>query len=505
MADSESRKRVQDSMRELARKGKLEKLAVRDGFENELTGAGTARSKASAGAYSRNALLQPFELETLFQDNDLAYTIVSKPVEDSLRAWCTFERPDSCYTDADEEDACRIQDEMERLNIPKLVSDGAVFGRLLGGAGVIIGARGAGALSAPMDDEKVTKLEGLFPFDRQDLAPLKWYANGEVELYLWTQPVMGEAVSPKEVHSSRVLMFPGATTTTRVRNSNQGWDVSVLQRVYKALSSFDSMFLSCDAMFSDASQAVFKLQGLIQSLAEADGTGANAVATRLAWMDMTRSTDKAIVLDAGDENGEGAETFEVVDRDALGTLAPMLQQYYIRLAAAARMPLTVLLGMSPSGMSATGESDLILYYNTVDIDRRTKLQPRIERLLRLVCRSLGIASPEQWRVCWPELARPTPLDVATGEKMAIESAVALVVNQVLLPEEVAVNLKKIAPSMKLRIDLAPRHKAIKEGLEEIESREMTGANAAEAEEPVGAAPAAKMSKRKTPAKTKGQQ
>lgn len=511
--------RVQTSMRILA--SKYRQLQTRDGYENQVTGAGTARSKASAGTYTRNDLLAPYDLETLFQDNDLAYTIVTKPVEDSLRAWCTFERRNGSESDADEDAAERLQAEMERLNVPKLVSDAAVFGRLLGGAGLVLAVRGSGALNTPLDEDRVTEVEALYPFDRQDMSPVRWYSDGSVEVYLWTQQTFGGiSTPPVEVHESRLLVFPGATTTPRVKRDNQGWDVSVLQRVYATLASFDGMFKSCDAMFADASQAVFKLQGLIASLAEADGTGANAVATRLAWMDMTRSTDKAIVLDAGDETGAGKEEFDVVDRSTIGAIAPVIQQYYIRLAAAARMPLTVLLGMSPSGMSATGESDLILYYNNIDIDRRTKLQPRIERLLRLVARSMSIPEPDEWTVVWPELARPSPLDVATGEKMAVDSLVALITSQVIVPEEAALNLSKVAPSLRLQLDLEPRRAALEEALEEIENRQMTGTNPepepmvaegeaeAEGEEyegPDGVSPPTKASERKTPAMARGRQ
>jgi phage-related protein (TIGR01555 family) len=483
-----------------AAQGRVKLQKAMDGFENALTGAGTSRSKTAAATYVRNDLLQPFDLETLFQDNDLAYTIVTKPVEDALRCGFGIERGEGEDAHEDQE---AIQEELKRLGAMDALTDAAAFGRLFGGAGVILGVRGAGALSAELDDELATKVEAIYPFDRQDLAPLTWRTNGSVETYLWTQPVMGAAVAPRVVHASRLILFPGATTTRRVRNNNHGWDLSVLQRVYEVLRSFDGMFSSVDSMFSDASQAVFKLQGLIASLAEADGTGDASIQTRLALMDMTRSTGKAVVLDAGDESGVGGEEFEVIDRSTLGTLAPMLEQYYVRLAAAARMPLTVLLGMSPAGMDATGEGDMILYYNSVDIYRRRVLQPRIERLVRLVARGLKLEEPEELTICWPELARPKPLDVATAEKMAIDSVVALILNQVATPEEVALSLKKIAPGLKLHLDPEPRLAAMTEAMTELAAREMTGA-VPEPVEPDNTPPT-KASARKTPAKARGKQ
>jgi phage-related protein (TIGR01555 family) len=373
------------------------------------------------------------------------------------------------------------------------------MGRLFGGGGLIIGAAGAGSLESPLDDEKVKKLEFLHDWDRQDMVENTYHLDGTVETYLWTRPARGNrSWLPVKVHASRLIQFPGATTTNRKRNQNQGWDLSVLQRVYATLKSFDSMFSSTDAMFADASQAVFKLQGLIDALGESDGSGENDVRTRLQLMDMMRSSGKAIMLDAGDENGDGAEDFSTVDRATLGSLDGTMQQYYIRLAAAAGMPLTVLLGMSPAGMDATGESDMILYYNRVDIYRKKVLEPRILRIVRMLARELGDEDPSEWKISWPELARPKPLDVATEAKMKVDACVALVTAQIALPEEVALSMNKIAPTLNLTLDKDSRVSALKEGLKEIANREMTGPGALPEEEPEGVSPPKKASERKTP-------
>ena len=477
---------------------------VADALENALTGFGTSRSKVSAGEYVDDQILQPQELEGLFAFNDLAHTIVAKPVEDALRGGFCLERKDNA--EADHEMAEKIKDRLEELGVAAVMFRGGTFGRLLGGAGAILGVSGAGDLSTPFTDTNFKRIESLIQWDRQDMLPLSWEPSGEVKTYLWTRPVQGAVGwTPVEVHHSRLLTFPGATTTQRKRNQNQRWDLSVLQRVWQALRSFDSMFASTDSMFADASQAVFHLQGLISSIAESNGTaGVNDVATRLALMDMLRSSAKAIVLDAGDETGVGKEDFKVVDRSSLGQLEGVIGQYYVRLAAAARMPLTVLLGMSPAGMNATGESDLLLYFNSVDVYRISVLEPRLLRLVRLVAREMGDTHPETWCVKWPELQRPKPLDVATAEKMKIDGAVALVTGQVALPEEVALSLRRIAPTLGLTINTDARRAMLVEALKELSAREMPGPGEAP-EPPAGVSPSTKSSERKTPSKAAGRQ
>jgi phage-related protein (TIGR01555 family) len=468
---------------------------VVDGFRNAVTGVGTARSKASYGGYDRDYLLDFETLESLFESNDLAAVIVSKIVEDAFRTPFSLECDDS-DPDDDRDDVREVLRKWDELGCTKALVDGGVFARLKGNAGVILVVRGAGGLATPLDDEKVTELVELIPWDAEDMSEATWYPNGDPETYWWTPPPKGGSTPGTiQIHETRLIKFAGTRTTPRGRRRNRGWDHSVLQRVYAALRSFDGMFGSTDSMFADASQAVFKLQGLIQSLAESDGSGEKDVMTRLQLMDLMRSASKAVMLDAGDETGVGREEFSVVERPTLAQLDGVMNVYLIRLAAAARMPLTVLLGMSPGGMDATGESDMILYYNTVDTYRRMEQEPVILRLVRMIARTLG-KDASTWKVCWPELSRPKPLDVATGEKMKIDQVVALIGAQVCAPEEAALSLGKIAPTLGLTVDVESRKKALKLALEEVESREW---NEPEEEMP-GVAPAAKASERKTPSK-----
>jgi phage-related protein (TIGR01555 family) len=484
---------------------KGEKLAgVMDGFRNAVTGVGTKRSKSSYGGYAPDDLLTFPELESLFESNDLASVIVGKIVEDALRARCSFECEDS-NPENDREEIRKLFEEWDKLGAWEKLSDAATFARLKGNAGLILVCKGAGRIDTPMDDEKVTEVVKLIPWDAEDMQAHSWYPSGEVETYMWTPaPQSGPTPAPMVVHETRLLMFPGAKTTSRGRQRNRGWDHSVLQRVYAALKSFDGMFGSTDSMFADASQAVFTLQGFLQSLAEADGAGSKDVETRLQLMDLMRSAQRAIFLDAGDETGVGREDFKVVERPTLAQLDGVMQVYLIRLAAAARMPLTVLLGMSPAGMDATGESDMILYYNTVDTYRKDALTPRIMRLAKLLSKQAGV-DMTSWEICWPELSRPTPLDVANGEKMRVDSVIGLVASDILLPEEAALNLRKIAPTMNLTIQADAREKAMKAAAAELESREHYEEPEPAAVPGASGGPSAKASKRKTPAKTAGRQ
>lgn len=491
-----------------------------DAYANMATGVGTSRDKSTYGQWEYGADMADVELEMLYANNDLAATIVEKIVEDSLRDGFSIQRPGATPED-DAEVTRKILGRLVELQAAEgRFQRAAIWGRLFGGGGLILGCRGAGDLASELDETKVTKVEFIKDFDKQQMRPYSWDAAGQPETYLYTPVVYGwttDIAQPVEIHRSRIIFFPGARTTVMKRREREGWDLSVLQRVRGALLSFDGMWANVDAMFQDASQAVFHMQGLIQALGE--DTGKDDVSVRLRVMDTFRSAARAIVMDAGDETGAGKEDFKVVDRAALGGLDKVMHNYMIRLATAARMPLTVLLGMAPAGMNATGESDMILYFNTVDIYRKQVLQERLLRLVKLIYTEIqsGEAADEvddnsdEWIIVWPELARPKPLDVATAENMRITSALAMVTAQAWTPEEVALNMDVIAPTMGARIDMEPRRAALAAAHEEVKSRtlglgqmeaqgKVEAKTAVASKPPSAGTPAPRQSERKTPSK-----
>lgn len=508
-----------------------------DAVYNLVTGLGTSRDKSTYTAYDDPDLLTMEELEALYAHNDIASVIVSKIVEDALRDGFTFGRKDA-DEDEDAELVHKVMCKWKKLQADESrFQRGAIWGRLFGGGGLILGVEDGRPLESELVDEDVTKVKYLIDTNRQELTVATWKPDGTPESYDWIPDRKGPTtIQVTRVHASRIMLFPGATTTAKRRVLNDGWDLSVLQRVVAALKSFDTMWANTDAMFADASQAVFHMQGLIAALAE-DGGGTNDVKTRLTLMDMGRSVAKSIILDAGDEDGAGREDFKVVDRASLGGLDGVQQNYMVRLATAARMPLTVLLGMAPAGMDATGESDLTLWFNTVDTYRQEVLTERVLRIIKMLiqeCEAEDGASEMryddeeseeddsdvEWCIEWPELYRPKPLDVQTAENMRVTSATGLITSEVVTPEEVALNLSRIAPTLRMQIDLDARRKAMKAAMEEVANREL-GMGKLEAEgevstnnsiklekakpKPVAGAPKTKMSKRKTPSKAQGRQ
>jgi uncharacterized protein len=498
-------------------KSRLTGLAKRvphlDALINVATGLGTSRDKNSYLAFMDTPPLDVGTLEALYANVSLAKRIVDSLVDDAMREGFSLVREDSNPED-DKEAAKAIMDRWQELQAgEQRFLRGAKWGRLFGGGGLILGVEaGGGGLISELDDGNVTEVRYLFDWNRQEMTVSKFDSQGLPLIYLWTPDRPGVTnISQVPIHRSRIIFFPGASTTAKRRKQNDGWDLSVLQAVYEALVSYQGMWASTDAMFASASQAVMHIGGLIQSLAE-DGGGPNDVKTRLSLMALSLATNNMLVLDAGDENGNNREDYKTVDRPTLGGLDGVQQNYMTRISGDAETPETILFGISPGGDTATGKSERMMWFGKVDSYRRNVLEPALLRIIRMLARELDREEPERWQISWPELEKMDPMDAATATKMNIDSAVGLINAQAVLPEEVALSLRKLAPMLHLQVNAEARIKALEAGLAEVEAREM-GAGMMELESelnaknaaPAGTTPAPKAGKRSQTSKAQGRQ
>ena len=69
-----------------------------------------------------------------------------------------------------------------------------------------------------------------------------------------------------------------------------------------------------------------------------------------------------------------------------------------RLAQAARIPVTVLVGQAPAGLNATGAADLETWYQECEAWRETTLTPALRQVLRVLLAEIraGELSAQAW-------------------------------------------------------------------------------------------------------------
>ena len=411
--------------------GAFIKEAIRaDGWFNTFTGLGVAGvDKLMAAQMGVSPLLTPGQLEILYSNDDLAARMVDAPIEHALmQGW---EVPD------DEDDL--LSKAAKRWKAHDLITKGATWGRLYGGGALLLGVDGQGDMADPLDVQAIREGQLLYVTDleRQHFHPYRYYNEpgtaryGEVRTYLVSKHVPdGGGFSGIEVHESRLLRFGGTVTTHQYKQANNGFDLSVLQRVYDTLRDTNSSFQSFYRYLNDLSQAVFKINGLMEMIAEGQK---EELQTRMELVQIARSAARAVLLDA-----DGEDFQQIGTANATG-LPPAMDKVMQRLAAAAQMPVTVLMGMSPAGLNATGDSDMRSWFNTVRVARERYIQGPLQDLLTAIALSEGVAfEGEIVTITWPSLWQMAPTEEAelqvkhaTRDKLYIDSGV-------IEPEEVTI-------------------------------------------------------------------
>jgi hypothetical protein len=425
---------------------------TQDAWENTLTGLGTTWDKLTAGRYQVDVPLDEWTLEALYDGNDLAARIVDAVVDDALRQGFELNiEPDEDDARTGEDttrDAQRMASDVlaavEDLEGLERLSEAWTWARRDGGAAIyVVVDDGGRSLEEPLGLEAVRRVQALTVLERRDLVIVSTYSDpahprfGRPEFFSVAH-TGGAAVDgvtrlvEPRIHESRLILFEGVKTSPRKRQLNAGWALSVLQRPHDVIRNFETGWGSVAHVLQDAAQGVFRMQGL-HGMVLADQE--DAVTKRLQLVDRQRSVMRPLAIDKEDEFLRHAPP--------LSGYPEVLEKLMLRLAAAARMPVSVLMGQAPAGLNATGESDRLLWAQTVEAEQRHMLRPRVRRLLEVLMASAEGPTrgqvPERWSVSFPPLVHMTAEQKAGIRKTVAETDAIYIRDGVVLPEEVAIS------------------------------------------------------------------
>ena len=332
--------------------------------------------------------------------------------------------------------------QMDELEVSEKMREALCYERAYGGAGILVGADDGQTLDKPLNLKSIKSIKWLNVLTPRELIPLRWYGDpaapkyGEVELYRFQREgdiTAGSLLaSSLAVHESRLILFRGIMTSRLQVRSNvaPGWGDSVLVRCNRILSDFDSSWASASILLQDFAPSVFKMDGLADLIAnDEDGV----VVRRALAIEMSRSTARAVMIDKEEEYAR--QTTPITGLDA------MLEKFCLRLAAAADMPVALLMGQAPAGMNATGASDIRFFYDRIKSRQKSKLLPALNRLTRLLMVAkegpLKGVEPKNWSIEFNPLWQLTDLEQADlrlkqaqVDKIEIDAGVAT-------PEEIA--------------------------------------------------------------------
>lgn len=389
-----------------------------DAWQNQVTGLGTPLDVQTAMRPACVIPLDDLALHDLFYGSNIAKKIVRLVPQEMFRAGYAL-KSETLKDDDTRLDA--LEGQARALRVDEHVQDAMVWGRLWGGAVIFLGQGGNPLLPAKPN----APIKFMQVLDRRYVRVEKRYDDplapqcGAPELYRLQPPGTSGAV----VHESRCIRFGGEKTDIRTSIEQlMGWDYSVLQGPYEALAATGLSFASIATMLGEATQAVLKIEGLSEKLAQPKSR--QLLMDRLRTTARERSSKRLLLVDAKMEDYLRVATEFGGVKDTAG----VVQQW---LSAETDIPATLLWGRSPEGMNATGASDTRGFYDRVSAAQCDYLEPILLRIYR----SLG--APEDLEICYAPLWQEEPLQIATTNKMIADTDAVYVTMGAVLPQQIA--------------------------------------------------------------------
>lgn len=350
---------------------KVKSLVRFDAIKNTLSGIGTYGDKGTSSRPTTDNWLDDLEIDVLYATNDLARRIVDEVVDDATKGgWAVTDAESGAEVEAP-----------TAHKIEKRVNSAGKKGRLKGiGAIIMVPDDAQADMSRPMSpDEEVAN---LLVVERNELSEYAYGTDpredtfGEAVQYLISPDNEGGRVYSPVVHASRMLIFEGDELPERIEALNQGFPASVLQTTWPPIQRFTELEQNIATIIAGFETATYSISGLASVLSDADGE--ELLSKRVRLIQETISSINAVVLDsdAGEDyrrnyaNLNGLDT--IWDRFAHST------------AKAARMPMTQLFGMSPSGQSTDDESGRANWRKTIRSYQRNVLTPLLSRYYEIL-------------------------------------------------------------------------------------------------------------------------
>lgn len=363
-------------------------------------GLGSVKDRSEALAYAFR-VIPPEELIAMHRSDWLSRKIVDIIPNDMTREWRDWQ------AEKPQIEAIEKVEKAPQVALQLKANAAIRRARLLGGAGIYIGIKGARP-EEELDVERVRK---------DDLEYLHVLGKDEVTV----GPVIRDVLSPfygepehyelrsadgktTRVHPSRMVRFLGADVIEQRGGLYEDqWGDSILQVVYDALRNASSAQGHIAALIPELKTDIIYIPGLSDAIRTAEGEA--AITKRFQYAHTMRSMFSLMLLEGNGGAGQQAEGERWEQKQINFAQMPELMQQYLQIAAgAADIPITRLLGQSPSGMNATGESDTRNYYDNVAARQRMELAPQLHRLDEVVIRSaLGTRPPEihyRWAPLW---------------------------------------------------------------------------------------------------------
>ena len=382
------------------------------GVMNMTTGLGTSLDKGTGTFFAPTRIYWRTPLEVLGNESWVARNAIDIPNDDYFIRWREHRSDDPAAAEA----MMMASDELDlEVALNRALKNGDQYG-----TGIVIMLIDGQALEDELDVRTIREgdLKALHYFDRYDLS-VKDRENDIMSKNFRrpTHYVVHPNYSgpPFYVHHSRVLRFDGIPNNTVSGSTVYHYDfgTSVFVPILTSIMEDSSGASAIAHLMQEASIPLLNIAGLRESIAGMGDPNEPTPQQIFETMNRMKSNYRIMALDE-----VGREQFTRV-AVAFSGLADICNMFMARVAAARKIPQTRFLGSPPSGMNATGESDMKNYVMMMEAKRERMLKAPLLQLDKAIARHVGIRDdPPEYE--WMSLLEMSDTEIATAFKTKME-------------------------------------------------------------------------------------
>lgn len=330
-----------------------------------------------------------------------------------------------------EQQLAELADAMTRLNLPSVFHDACALVGYMGGALVFIdtGTHDPDTLKQPLNTSRASAevVQGgrlrFVPIDPINVFP---------GLYNSTSPLREDYFKPRtwwvlgqEVHHTRLIRLVANEVPVLLKPAYNFLGIAQAQILWDYIMHFQNCRVDSQELLHKFSTTVLKTQ-MSDIFLQAAGT--EQLDRRVMYWVQHRSNNGVQVIDKENEDILKLET-------PLSGVTDIVRQALEILAALNRTPAVKLLGISPSGFNATGESDIRNYYDHILSQQEKVLRPALSRVVELMQLHLWGRVDKSITFDFAALSEADKAAQANTQKITADTMAVLLDRNIVSPEE----------------------------------------------------------------------
>lgn len=364
------------------------------------------------------------------------YRLISEVIStEATRKWIKIKSKSDETAKSDDQTVkiAELNEEMDRLKVRAIFETASLQDGFFGRAHIYIDTGNTGEakeMSTPIGEG------GEFSGKKFKKGFLRGLKNVEP---VWTYPMAYNAINPladdwykpevwyvmqQPVHSTRLLTFVSKPVPDLMKPSFSFGGLSMTQMAKPYVDNWLQTRLSVNEIISAFSTMVLMTD--LSTMLEDQGQQLNE---RADIFNDARNNNGLMMVDKNNEDFKNVSA-------PLGSLDKLQAQAQEHMSSVSRIPLIKLLGITPTGLSATSEGELACFEDTIHAYQEKLFRPHLTTVFRLAQINIwGEVDPDLFYDFEP-LAEMDPKEMAEIQKLKAETHGVYVDKSVIAPEEV---------------------------------------------------------------------